>query len=188
MEKATTERRALGFFGCAVLLLAVFFWNSGAVRADAAYRAGTQETMRLVTQLSDGAGSAAAPEKTVILSIGSSQIIVDDGLVQCDVAPEIRQNRTFVPLRAVSEIFDAQCGYDAGQRLVTISRDGQEIAMTVGAEHYSLNGEEKPLDAPAYIAQDRTMVPVRFIAEAFGSVVKVTYDDAGAVADVMFQL
>lgn len=127
-------------------------------------------------------------DKIIIMSIGSKQIIVNNDVVHADAAPEIQNDRTYVPLRALSDIFEAQCSYDSATRQITITKGDDAIVMTVGADTYTLNGAEKALDAPAYIAHDRTMVPVRFIAEAFGSVVKPTYDQAGAVADIMFQL
>jgi hypothetical protein len=128
-----------------------------------------------------------ADSKIVILSIGSRQMIVNDDVVQFDVAPEIQHDRTYVPLRALSDIFAAQCSYDSATQQITITKDDLVVVMTVGAEVYTLNGVEQALDAPAYLVNGRTMVPVRFIAEAFGSVVKPTYDESGAVADIMFQ-
>ena len=127
--------------------------------------------------------------KIVIMSIGSSQIIVDNTVVQADAAPVIQNDRTFVPLRALSDIFGAQCSYEAASQTITITRDDTTIVMQPGADSYTLNGASQPLDALAYISSNgRTMVPVRFIAEAFGIVVKPTYDASGAVADLMFQL
>ena len=115
-----------------------------------------------------------ADSKIIIMSIGSKQIIVNNDVVHADAA--------------LSDIFEAQCSYDNATQQITIVKDDNTIVMTIGADTYTLNGDEKTLDAPAYIANSRTMVPVRFIAEAFGSVVKPTYDQSGAVADIMFQL
>ena len=129
-----------------------------------------------------------ADSKIIIMSIGSKQIIVNNDVVHADAAPEIQNSRTYVPLRALSDIFEAQCSYDNATQQITIVKDDNTIVMTIGADTYTLNGNKKTLDAPAYIANSRTMVPVRFIAEAFGSVVKPTYDQSGAVADIMFQL
>lgn len=129
-----------------------------------------------------------ADSKIVIMSIGSAQIIVNNDVVQADAAPEVQNDRTYVPLRVLSDIFEAQCSYDSSSRQITITQGDNVIVMTVGDSSYTLNGKTLPLDAPAYIAKDRTMVPVRFIAEAFGSVVKPIYNSSGAVADILFQL
>lgn len=42
------------------------------------------------------------------------------------------------------------------------------IELPVGAEYAKINGEYVQLDAPAKILNDRTMVPIRFVAEALG--------------------
>jgi len=50
------------------------------------------------------------------------------------------------------------------------------IILTIDSKTYSKNGENLSLDIPPYISQDnRTMVPIRFIAEGFGA--KVTWVD-----------
>ena len=130
---------------------------------------------------------------TVILSIGSKQMIVNNGVVQMDAAPVIRDGRTYVPLRALGDIFGAQCSYDTetGQILVrkAVSQNEQTtVVLTVGASTYQRNGETDTMDAPAYIVNGRTMVPVRFVAEALGIVLKPTYTESGAVADILFQM
>lgn len=55
----------------------------------------------------------------------------------------------------------------------------KEIVLTVGSLAYTVNGEAKTADAAAFIdASNRTMVPVKFIAEEFGKI------DFGAVNGV----
>ena len=60
--------------------------------------------------------------------------------------------------------------------------------MTIGSAAYTVNGTEKTADVAPFISGGRTMVPVRFAAEAFGSKVIPTYDENGATADVLFKL
>lgn len=126
--------------------------------------------------------------KIVIMSIGSNQIIDNDAVVKTDTAPVIHNDRTYVPLRVLSDIFGAQCNYEQEKRQVTVTQGDNTITMVIGENSYTLNGTSTTLDAPAYIIDGRTMVPVRFFAEAFGIVVKPTYSENGAVADIMFQV
>lgn len=128
-------------------------------------------------------------EKIVILSIGSCQMIVNNDVVQADAAPVVQNGRTYVPLRALSDIFDAECHYDAATQQITIQNDSRTIELVIGEEQFSLNGESYPMDAPAFLTeQGRTMVPIRFLANAFGAVIKPTYRENGTVADIMLQL
>ena len=124
----------------------------------------------------------------VIMSIGSKQFIVNNDVVQTDVAPLVKEGRTYVPLRVLSNMFDATCNYDSTTQTITITKGEDSITMTVGSPIYTLNGATHTMDAASYIADGRTMVPIRFIANAFGSVIKPTYNQSGEVADIMIQM
>ncbi|MDR1066482.1 MAG: hypothetical protein LBL35_03470, partial [Clostridiales bacterium] len=50
------------------------------------------------------------------------------------------------------------------------------VILYIGDATYSVNGEKKTMDSPPFITNGRTMVPVRFIAEAFGA--NVGWEDA----------
>ncbi|MCI5970383.1 MAG: copper amine oxidase N-terminal domain-containing protein, partial [Oscillospiraceae bacterium] len=43
---------------------------------------------------------------------------------------------------------------------------GREISLAIGGNTMYVNGEEKPLDVPAMIYGERTLVPVRAVSEA----------------------
>ena len=55
----------------------------------------------------------------------------------------------------------------------------KKIEFTVGSSEYSVNGEAKTLDAPPYISNNRTMVPLRVFSEAVEK--KVHWDERGVV-------
>jgi len=50
---------------------------------------------------------------------------------QMEVAPEIINARTFVPVRFIAEAFGANVGWDPATRTVTIKSDGKTIQLTV---------------------------------------------------------
>ncbi len=41
-------------------------------------------------------------------------------------------------------------------------------SFVIGSKKYAINGEEKEMDAEAYLSNDRTMIPVRYVSDAFG--------------------
>ncbi len=128
-------------------------------------------------------------DKTVIMSIGSNQMIVNDDVIKNDAAPLIRDGRTYVPLRALSNIFDAKCIYNGEEQAISIIKNNTVILMTIGERPYTVNGKTMAMDAPPFITDNgRTMVPVRFIANAFGAVIKPIYNEDGAVVDIMLQM
>ena len=124
----------------------------------------------------------------VVMSIGSHEIIVNDAKATIDAAPIVQNDRTFVPFRALAEAFGAEVAYDEATQAVTAKLNGVEVVMTIGSATYTVNGAEKTADVAPFINGSRTMVPVRFAAEAFGIKVIPTYDQNGATADILFNL
>ncbi len=124
----------------------------------------------------------------VVMSIGSHEIVINDAVKTIDAAPMIQNDRTFVPFRALAEAFGAEVAYDEATQAVTAKLNGVEVVMTIGSATYTVNGAEKTMDVAPFINGSRTMVPVRFAAEAFGIKVIPTYNPDGTTADILFNL
>ena len=124
----------------------------------------------------------------VVMSVGSNEIVINDAKATIDAAPIVENNRTFVPFRALAEAFGATVAYDEATQAVTAELNGVTVVMTIGSAEYTVNGVAKTADVAPFINGSRTMVPVRFVAEAFGIKVIPTYDENGATADIMFNL
>ena len=125
-------------------------------------------------------------EDVVVMSINSNEIVVNSEIKTIDAAPIVENNRTFVPFRALAEAFGATVAFDEATQAVTAELNGTTVVMTIGSATYTVNGVEKTADVAPFINGSRTMVPVRFVAEAFGITVTPTYDDNGATADILF--
>ena len=124
----------------------------------------------------------------VVMSVGSNEIVINDKKATIDAAPIVKNDRTFVPFRALAEAFGAEVAYDEATQAVTAELNGVKVVMTIGSATYTVNGAEKTMDVAPFINGSRTMVPVRFVAEAFGIKVIPTYDENGATADILFNL
>lgn len=108
------------------------------------------------------------PER-VRFNIGSNIIDVDGRTMEIDTAAVIRGGRTYVPYRAIGELLGAQIEYDSNVRTITTTFDDSVLTMTVGYNHYAIDGTVYQMDATPYINGDgRTMVPIRFVAEVIG--------------------
>ena len=132
-----------------------------------------------------GNGSAG---DVVVMSINSNEIVINDAKATIDAAPIVKNDRTFVPFRALAEAFGAEVAYDEATQAVTAELNGVKVVMTIGSATYTVNGAEKTMDVAPFINGSRTMVPVRFVAESFGIKVIPTYDENGATADILFNL
>ena len=101
-------------------------------------------------------------------------ITLDGKVLQTDVAPVIRKDRTFVPIRFISEALGYQVSWNSDKRQALIEKDGKNITLTIDKKDALVKGEKKVLDVPPFIEKERTMVPLRFIAENMD--VKVGWD------------
>jgi len=78
----------------------------------------------------------------------------------------VRNDRTLVPIRVISEILGAKVNWDVNQKTVTVTDLNTRIILKINSAQASVNGQSVVLDVPAIISSDRTYVPLRFIAEA----------------------
>lgn len=81
---------------------------------------------------------------------------------------------TLIPIRGVSEALDANVEWDGENRMVEIEKDGRDMILYVDSGTAFLDGEAVTLEMPAKIKNNRTMVPLRFVMEAFD--VEVNWD------------
>ena len=83
--------------------------------------------------------------------------------------PEILDGRTLVPLRSIFEAMGADVEWDGTTSTAIAKRGNIEVKITIGANEIYKNGKAIAIDVPAQLMNDRTMVPARVIAEAFGA-------------------
>jgi|GEM_PF-5770373 len=106
----------------------------------------------------------------VTMRVNSTSYTVNGEVKTMDVAPFIKDGRTFVPIRAIAEIFGATVSWDNG--LITIQKGENTISFKIGDKEASVGNKIVKFDSAPFIKDGRTFVPVRFIAEAFGFEVK----------------
>lgn len=97
------------------------------------------------------------------------RVVMNGSPMSFDVPPVIINDRTMVPLRAIFERLGASVDWDGDTRTVTSSLGNITVRLTVGDSVMYINGTPVGLDAPACIIDDRTMVPLRAVSEAYGA-------------------
>ncbi len=95
-------------------------------------------------------------------------VLLDGVKVEFDQPPVIISDRTMVPVRAIYEALGADVEWDAATRTASGVKSGIRVSFTIDKPVVSINYNEKAIDAPAVIVSDRTLVPVRALAEGFG--------------------
>ncbi|MCU6786106.1 copper amine oxidase N-terminal domain-containing protein [Aedoeadaptatus acetigenes] len=89
-----------------------------------------------------------------------------------EAAPTIRHNRTFLPLRAVTEELGYTVAWNGDKGEVTLTKGDSSVIMTIGEKAYRLGGKELVMDVAPYLEKNRTFIPARYLGEATGLPVK----------------
>lgn len=96
---------------------------------------------------------------------------VNNNCINTDVLPYVKDNRTFVPVRFVSEALGAEVEWLQEEKKVIIRKEENTIEMWQESSDLVVNGEKSSMDTKVEIADNRTMIPVRFAAENLGCTV-----------------
>ncbi|WP_339209195.1 copper amine oxidase N-terminal domain-containing protein [Paenibacillus sp. FSL K6-3182] len=114
------------------------------------------------------------------------KIKVDGFVIASDVKPEIKNNRIMVPLRVISENLGAKVNWSNSE--ITLTKSEIKVTLKLNSSTAVINGKTVLLDVKPFIKNNRTIVPLRFISEAFGCTVNhknsiVTVDTEPLVID-----
>jgi len=112
------------------------------------------------------------------LWIGKKIAKVDGNTIILDIEPLIYNGRTIVPIRFIAEAFNAIVLYNPQDQKISISVGTTNVSLWIDkTEAYietKKNGEIKSriisLEIPPMLKNSRTLVPLRFISEAFGAI------------------
>ena len=110
----------------------------------------------------------------VIDTDGVLTLAVNGEIVQFpDVQPFIDVNsRTQIPVRAVAETFNCEVNWDGRISTAVINGNNKLITIAINSDIITVNGVDTPMDTTATLKDDRTCVPIRYIAEALGLTVQ----------------
>lgn len=118
----------------------------------------------------------------LITSVTNVDGTVSTTTIQMDVAPEIVDDRTYVPVRYLAYALgvpEEDVQWDGETETVTITKDDTVIGLTIGSTTETVNGEPVEMDVALYVKEidtgGRTMLPARYIAEPLGS--SIEWDD-----------
>lgn len=112
------------------------------------------------------------------------RVVLNGKQMQFTVAPIVQNGTTLVPIRAIAEYMDAEVGY-AGSNSMTISYGKKTILLETGKPRAFVNGRIVRLALAPIVVDGTTLVPLRFISEAFDA--KVSYSEASNTAYILFQ-
>ncbi len=138
----------------------------------------------LTIQFYDEGAGGYAPAQTV----EEVPVLLNGEPLKADLPALLLGGRTLAPVRALAEALGATVSWDGVGRRVTLERGGDRIVLTLGSATALVNGESRPLPdgVPALLARldgsERTLAPLRFVAETLGA--RVDWNDVSRTACV----
>lgn len=111
--------------------------------------------------------TAAADDEPITVTVNDVEVEFTD------IAPFIENEHTLVPMRAIFEALGAVVNWDGETRTVVSYDPVSDVSIILQIDSATMFVGETPveLETPARIVNDRTVVPVRAIAEGMNSVV-----------------
>lgn len=110
-------------------------------------------------------------------------VAVNDELVEfSDAKPFNFEGVTYVPVRSLATTVKADVLYDPIENSVTVTKDSQSMKILINENMYVTESLEK-LPITVKTVNDRTLLPLRFIAEYFQ--LEVTFHAEGPIARLL---
>lgn len=127
----------------------------------------------LKTVNQSGGLSASIPQFMTVNHEPNNIQVYIEGEKQSYEQPPVNSNgNVLVPLRAIFESLGATVEWNSSTQTVTATREGRTVVLTIGSKTAYINGAAVTLSAEPQLVNGYTMVPVRFVSEAFGGEVE----------------
>jgi hypothetical protein len=113
-----------------------------------------------------------APVFVALVTIGGSSINVNGWDMPIDAPALIENNRTVLPVRFVSYalgLASDDVKWDEATRTVSVFNNGNMINFEVDSDVLYVNGHPTQMDCPAFIRNNYTYLPLKYLAEALNA-------------------
>lgn len=124
-------------------------------------------------------------------NVATANVVVNGYNLQSRYAPYVDGNRTFVPIRELTELMGADVQWDQGTKSVRIRLRNQDVKLKINSSVVYVNNKKMQMDKQStprltqYVRQNgdyKTMVPLRFLSENLGF--NVQWNNAARQASV----
>ena len=127
-------------------------------------------SMMIVSTMGCSAHDAAV-ESVITLQIGNPMMTVNGQEQEIDpgrgTVPVMESDRTLLPIRAVVEAMGGALTWDEETQTAVVAKGDAIILLKIGSNVAFVNETAHTLDVAPVIINDRTFLPIRFIAESF---------------------
>ncbi len=109
------------------------------------------------------------------LNLSAQEVIrvyIDGREIFFDVPPLQKDSYVMVPMRAIFDKLGATVDFNSKTKTITSTKGTTTVQLTLNSTEAYVNGQIRKLDMPAISINERTLVPLRFVGQAFGAEVK----------------
>ncbi|WP_152396359.1 phosphodiester glycosidase family protein [Paenibacillus guangzhouensis] len=118
--------------------------------------------------------SLTLPKPAVVLKVNDTTAVVDGKNKKIEVAPIVRDNVTYVPVKVILDEFGGSARWESAIKKVMVLRADRMMELWVGQKDYIANGKRNTSEVSPIIYKNRTYVPLRLVSEQIG--LKVDWD------------
>ena len=137
---------------------------------------GPPSTRVRVTIPAGGGGGDQQTRGFITMIMGNPMMNVNNVWEEIDpgvgTAPIIESGRTMVPIRAIVEAMSGTVGWDAADSRIELTALGNRVLMWLGRHDIHVNSAASTMDVVPTVINDRTLIPLRFVAESLDTQVE----------------
>ena len=116
-------------------------------------------------------GTNSTTDFLLTMQVGNPMMTVNGTESEIDpgrgTVPVVQNDRALVPVRAIIEAMGGSVYWDEETQTALLELGGDIITLTLGSQTAFFNETAHTLDVTPVSINDRTMLPIRFIAESF---------------------
>ena len=112
---------------------------------------------------------------SVSVSASSITVLVDGEMLETPIVPQMVNNRTMLPMRAIFESLGAKVEWMEEDRIIFATKGETLITLKIGFDKMSvqkISSDENlavVLEVAPFITNNHTLVPARAVSEAFNA-------------------
>jgi len=142
--------------------------------------------LALCTLLCTGAFAAETSDDALSIRVNGKTVVFPDSQPYVD-----ENSRTMVPVRFITEQLGAEVTWNDAEKTAIVEKNGIKVEIPIDSTELTVTkdgvSETITMDTCAVLKENRTFIPLRYIAEALGAYVDYSdvYRTVGIYADVL---
>ena len=127
-----------------------------------------EHTLKAIARFSDGKTLETKSEVNIYGENANVSVEISDEKIEFDQEPLLYNSRTMVPMRKIFEKLGARVSWDDATNTAVGIKGERSVKLAIGNKTMYVNNKEIRLDTAPIVLSDRTLVPIRAVAEGLG--------------------